>query len=89
MIQPKIIAMICLSVVLSPGCSFFPSTKGPIENIVDPEVETLPEPQRPAISRTTQKKLESPFEKSWQMTLEILQQSGYIIRQANQRSPIK
>jgi len=85
MTQPKIVAMICLSVILSPGCSFFPSTKESVENTVDPEVETIPEPQRPVIPRTTQIRLEFPFDKSWQATLEVFQRSGYTIRAADQR----
>jgi len=85
MTQPKIIAMICLSIVLLPGCSFFPSLKGPLEITVDPEIETLPEPQRPLASRAAQARLATPYEKSWQMTLEVLQQSGYTLRQASQK----
>jgi hypothetical protein len=82
MAQPKLMAMISLLIVLSPGCSSFPATKEHTGRTVNPEITTIPEAHQNSAIKPVQARLDAQFDKCWQATLEVLQASGYTIQQA-------
>lgn len=74
---------ICLSTTLSLSCSSFQTSRGSVGPTVDPEIRMSQALEQQPVHPTVQAKLDATVARSWQVILQVLEQSGYSIQKAD------